>query len=43
MKRFIVDRTREAEVRLEERSEKVESCLENLWNEIELKRPQRQK
>ena len=32
-----------AEIRLEELSEKVESCQENLWNEIQLKGPQRQK
>ena len=26
-----------AEIRLEEQSEKAESCRENLWNEIQLK------
>ena len=29
-----------AELRPEEQSETVESCLENLWNEIQLKGPQ---
>ena len=37
--RHIVERTNEAEVRLEEQSEKTESCRENLWDEIQLKRP----
>ena len=27
---------------MEEQSEKAESCLENLWNEIQLREPQRQ-
>ena len=31
------------EMRPEEQSEKTESCRENLWNEIQLKGPQRQK
>ena len=30
-------------MRPEEQSEKAESCRENLWNEIQLKGPQRQK
>ena len=30
-------------MRLEELSEKAKSCRENLWNEIQLKWPQRQK
>ena len=42
-KRYTVERTNKAQIRLEEQSEKAESCRENLWNEIELKRPQRQK
>ena len=32
-----------AEIRPEEQSEKAESCQENLWNEIQLKGPYRQK
>ena len=32
-----------AEIRPEEQSEKAESCRENLWNEIQLKGPSRQK
>ena len=40
---YIDERINEAEVRLEEQSEKTESCGENLWNEIQLKGPQRQK
>ena len=43
IKRYIVERTSEAELRSEEQSEKVESCRENLWNEIQLKGPSRQK
>ena len=39
IKRYIVERTNEAEIRLEEQSEKAESCRENLWNEIQLKGP----
>ena len=38
----MVERTIKAELRLEEQSEKAESCQENLWNEIQLKGPQRQ-
>ena len=38
-KRYIVETTKKAEIRLEEQSEKAESCLENLWNEIQLKGP----
>ena len=37
IKRHIVERTNKAEVRLEEQSEKMDSCWENLWNEIQLK------
>ena len=43
IKRYIVGRTNEAEIRPEEQSEKTESCPENLWNEIQLKGPERQK
>ena len=39
MKRYIVERTNKAEIRPEEQSEKAENCLENLWNEIQLKGP----
>ena len=38
-----VERTKEAEIRPEEQSEKAESCRGNLWNEIQLKGPYRQK
>ena len=37
IQRYIVERTNEAEIRPEEQSEKMESCRENLWNEIQLK------
>ena len=37
IKRCIVERNDKAEIRPEERSEKAESCRENLWNEIQLK------
>ena len=43
MKRYVIERTNKAEIRPEEQSEKAESCLENLWNEMQLKGPQRQK
>ena len=43
IKRYIVERTNKAELIPEKQSEKAKSCRENLWNEIELKRPQRQK
>ena len=39
VRRCIVERTNEAEIRPEEQSQKMESCRENLWNEIELKGP----
>ena len=39
MKRHIVEGTNKAEVKPEERSEKKESCRENLWNKIQLKGP----
>ena len=32
--RHIVERTDKAEIKLEEQSEKTESCRENSWNEI---------
>ena len=37
IKRDIVERTNKAEIRPRERSEKTESCRENLWSEIQLK------
>ena len=40
---YIVERTNKAEIRPEDQSEKAESCQENLWNEIQLKGPKRQK
>ena len=43
IKRYIVERTNKAEIRPEEQIEKAESCRENLWREIQLKGPQRQK
>ena len=43
IKRYIVERTNKAETRPEEQSKKGENCRENLWNEIQLKGPQRQK
>ena len=39
-KRYIVERTNKAEeMRPTEKSEKAESCPENLWNKIQLKGP----
>ena len=43
IKRYMVERTHKAEIRPDEQSEKAEYCRENLWNEIQLKGPQRQK
>ena len=43
IKRCINERTDEAETRREEQSEKAESCRKDLWNEIQLKGPERQK
>ena len=43
IKRYIVERTNSAQIRTEEKSEKTESCQEDLWSEIQLKEPQRQK
>ena len=39
----IVERTNKAKIRPEEQSEKVENCREKFSNEIQLKRPHRQK
>ena len=39
VKRHIVERPNHTEIRPEEQSEKVESCRENLWNEIQSKGP----
>ena len=39
VKRYIVERTNNAELRPKEQSEKAKSCREDLWNEIELKGP----
>ena len=41
IERYIVERTNKAEIRPEEQSEKTKSCRENLWNEIQLRGPQR--
>ena len=35
------EKTNKAEIRPEERSETRECCRENLWNEMQLKGPQR--
>ena len=43
IKRYIVERTNKEEIRPEQQSEKAESCRENLWNETQLKGPQKQK
>ena len=43
MKRYTDQRIDKAEIRPEEQSEKMESCRENLWNDIQLKWPLRQK
>ena len=37
--RYIVERTNKAEISPEEQSEEVESCQENLWNEIQVRGP----
>ena len=39
VKRYKVKRTNKAEIRPEEESEKVESCRENVWTEIQLTGP----
>ena len=41
IKRYIVETTNKTEMRPEEQRKKTESCRENLWNEIQLKRPKR--
>ena len=38
---YIVEMTNEAEIRPEEQSKKAESGRENLWNEIQLKGPEK--
>ena len=38
-KRYTVERTNKAEIRLGEQGENTESCQENLWNEIQVKGP----
>ena len=43
IKKRIVERTNKAEIRPEKQSEKIESCPENLWNEIQFSKPQRHK
>ena len=43
MKRYLVESTNKAEIRPEEQSQKMESCWEYLWIEIQLKGPHRQK
>ena len=42
-KRYVVETTNKTEIRPEEQSEKTGSCSENLWNEMQLKGPYRQK
>ena len=42
-KRYRVERTNKSEIRAEEQSQKTESCRANLWNEMQLKGPFRQK
>ena len=37
IKRYLVERTNLAEIKLEEKTEKLRSCRENLWNEIQVK------
>ena len=39
IKRHAVEKTNKTEIKPEEQSQKMESCRENLWNEIELKGP----
>ena len=43
IKIYTIERTNKSEIRPKEQSEKAESCLENVWNETQLKGPQRQK
>ena len=42
IKKYTVERTNKAEIRLEEQNQKMERCRENLWTEIQLKGPHRQ-
>ena len=42
MQRYRVERTNKAEIRPEEQRKKAESCLEKLWDEIQLKGPKRE-
>ena len=39
IKTYIVERTNKPEIRLEEQSDKTESCGETLWDKIQLKGP----
>ena len=39
IKIYIVERTNKADIRPEDQSEKMKSCRENSWNEIDLKEP----
>ena len=39
IKTYLVERTNKAEIRPEEQSEKMVSCREDLWKEIQLKGP----
>ena len=43
VKKCVVERTNKTEIRPEEQSKKAEIFRENLWIEIQLKGPQRQK
>ena len=36
IKRYTVERTNKTKIRPEDQGEKMESCRENLWNEIHL-------
>ena len=39
LKRYIAERTNEAEIRPEQETEKAKSCWENVWTEIQLEGP----
>ena len=40
LKRYVVERTNKAEIRLgKKKTEEAQSCLENLWNEVQLTGP----
>ena len=39
LQRYIVERTKKAELRPEEQSEKTDCCREDLWNELQLEGP----